>query len=158
MLNKFKIIALITLAFAIVFFVCGMCFPLLSTETVLFKLRLQYEEITVFKSIKIFWELDELFLAIIISLFSFLTPVVEFVAIAVRILRGKTNKFFQQLDKWNMLDVFLVAILLLNYEMNSKIIVMKLGYGALYIALSVIFRIVTIMLLDIENKPRIQTN
>lgn len=75
----------------------------------------------------------------------------KYIELAVRILRNKTSKMLQNLDKWNMLDVFLVALLLLNFKMQSKIMVMDLKIGTTFIALAVIFRMLTISL--IANKP-----
>ena len=47
-----------------------------------------------------------------------------------------------------MIDVFLVAMLLLNFKMNSRFIVMRLEMGTNFIALAVLTRLVTILLLD----------
>jgi len=47
-----------------------------------------------------------------------------------------------------MLDVFLVALLLLNFKMDSNIIVMKLKIGTNFIALAVILRMLSSYLID----------
>jgi uncharacterized paraquat-inducible protein A len=142
-----KILGEMSLAFSITFFVLGMYFPLLSTCTKIV-MRFGYEEITVLKSIQMFFESKEYFLTIVIFLFTFLMPILEFTALLVRIFWNKTNRFLHHLDKWNMLDVFLVALLLLNFKMRSNIMVMQLKTGTTFIALSVIFRIITITLLN----------
>jgi uncharacterized paraquat-inducible protein A len=142
-----KILGIIALILSIVFFALGMYFPLLSTHTQIIW-KFGYEEITVLKSVRMFFEGKEYLLAIVILLFTFLMPVVEFTALIARIFRNNTNRFLQHLDKWNMLDVFLVALLLLNFKMQSNILVMQLKIGTTFIALSVIFRIFTITLLN----------
>jgi paraquat-inducible protein A len=147
-----KILGTMVLAFSIAFFALGMYFPLLSTHTQLV-FKFGYKEITVFKSIRMFFESKEYFLAIVIFLFTFLMPILEFISLLVRIFWNKTNRLLQHFDKWNMLDVFLVALLLLNFKMQSNIMVMQLKTGATFIALSVIFRIITITLL---NSPKIK--
>ncbi|MFC2119359.1 paraquat-inducible protein A, partial [Bacteroidota bacterium] len=55
----------------------------------------------------------------------------------------KTILILHSIDKWSMLDVFLVALLLLNFKMDSNIIVMKLKIGTTFIAVSVILRMLS---------------
>jgi len=51
-----------------------------------------------------------------------------------------------------MLDVFLVALLLLNYKMDTNIIVMKIRIGTSFLALSIIFRMLSsIFISKIQN-------
>ncbi|MDR1527823.1 MAG: paraquat-inducible protein A [Dysgonamonadaceae bacterium] len=142
-----KILGIIALTLTIVFFALGMYFPMLSTHTQIIG-KFGYKEITILKSVQMFFEGKEYLLAIVILLFTFLMPIVEFTALLVRIFRNNTNRFLQYLDKWNMLDVFLVALLLLNFKMHSNILIMQLKAGTTFIALSVIFRILTITLLN----------
>ena len=145
-----KILGTIAFTISIVFFGLGMYFPLLSThKQIIWKFG--YEKLTVFKSIKMFFESSEYFLAAIILLFTVLLPLVEYISLFFRIVFDKTSKALQHLDKWNMLDVFLVALLLLNFKINSNIIVMELKIGTTFIALAVIFRILTIILVT-NNK------
>jgi paraquat-inducible protein A len=150
--HKKKILGTATLIFSIVFFAMGMYFPLLSThKQIIFKFN--YTEISVFQSITMFWEDKEYFLAAIILLFTFIIPVIKYIELIFRTISNKeSTKTIQNLDKWNMLDVFLVALLLLNFKMNSNIIVMQLKIGTTFIALSVIFRILTISLMKNTNK------
>jgi hypothetical protein len=46
-----------------------------------------------------------------------------------------------------MLDVFVVALLLLNFKMQDGWIVMDMSLGSLFIALAVITRMLTIIIL-----------
>jgi uncharacterized paraquat-inducible protein A len=64
----------------------------------------------------------------------------------------KLSAILQPLDKWSMLDVFLVALLLLNFRMGSNIIVMKLKSGTTFIALSVIYRIISVHFINNVKK------
>lgn len=139
-----------SLTLSIAFFVLGMYFPILSTHTkIVFKF--DYEEINIFDSVKMFSESKDYFLAGVILIFTFIIPLVKYIELIIRILRNRTSKTLQYWDKWNMLDVFLVALLLLNFKMQSKVMVMDLKIGTTFIALSVIFRILTINLTT--NKP-----
>ena len=150
-----KITGIIALTLSITFFVLGMYFPLLSTHTQIIW-KFGYEEITVFKSAQLFYESKEYLLATVIVFFTVVIPVVEFSALTVRIFNSRTNRFLQHLDKWNMLDVFLVALLLLNFKMQSNIMVMQLKKGTTFVALSVIFRILAVIF--IANNKKINNN
>ena len=141
----------IVFLFSLVSFGLGMYFPIMITGTK-FILTWNSEPVTIFRTIGLFFDMEELLLGIIVLLFSVITPIVEYVAIGIRYFTGFSNVFLQQLDKWNMLDVFLVALLLLNYKMNSCFIVMSIGLGCMFVGLSVVFRIITIVLLDYKSK------
>ncbi|MDR2129746.1 MAG: paraquat-inducible protein A [Odoribacteraceae bacterium] len=148
-----KTLGLFAFALSVAFFALGMYFPLLSThKQIVFKFG--YEEITVFDSVQLFFTEREYFLAIVILLFTFIIPVLKYVELTIRISRGKTSKTLQNLDKWNMLDVFLVALLLVNFKIQSNIMVMQLKIGTTFIALAVIFRILTITCIANDNKPK----
>ena len=64
--------------------------------------------------------------------------------------RFKNN--FPSIDKWNMLDVFLVALLLLNFKMNGAIMAMDLEIGTTFIALAVLTRMFTIIAIEQLSK------
>jgi uncharacterized paraquat-inducible protein A len=142
-----KIISIITLSLSILFFAMGVYFPLLSTKQQVLGVVLKYKEVNLFDSIIMFFENKEYLLAVIILIFTFIFPVFKYIELIIRTILNKTNNAMQHLDKWNMLDVFLVALLLLNFKMNSGIIVMQLMTGTTFIALAVIFRILTISLI-----------
>jgi uncharacterized paraquat-inducible protein A len=142
-----KIISIITLTLSILFFAMGVYFPLLSTKQQILGVVLKYREVNLFDSIVMFFEDKEYLLAAVILVFTFIFPVFKYIELVVRTILNKTNNVMQHLDKWNMLDVFLIALLLLNFKMNSNIIVMQLMTGTTYIALAVIFRILTISLI-----------
>ena len=141
-----RILGITALTLSIVFFGLGMYFPLLSTYTqVIFKFG--YEEVTVFRSIAMFFESGEYLLAGVILVFAVILPIAKYIELFFdMILNKKIGRIKHELDRWNMLDVFLVALLLLNFKMNSNIVVMELGIGTTFIALAVIFRIVTLTL------------
>ena len=150
-----KIICSITLLLSIVFFILGVSFPLLSTKQQILGIVLDYQEINLFDSIVIFFNDKEYLLAAIILIFTFIVPVVKYFDLIRRLLLNKTDIAMSNLDKWNMLDVFLVALLLLNFKINSNIVVMKLQIGTTFITLAVLFRILMIYMMTNYNKKRI---
>ncbi|MDR0294940.1 MAG: paraquat-inducible protein A [Prevotellaceae bacterium] len=49
----------------------------------------------------------------------FILPVFKYIELIIRVSKNKTSKILQNLDKWNMLDVFLVALLILNFKLHQ---------------------------------------
>lgn len=142
-----KKIGIVTLVFSIVFFCLGVYFPLLSTKTRILGINWSYETLNLFDSIWLFFKDKEYFLAAVILTFTFIMPIIEYIRLTLIVTLKKGSNRRRHLDKWNMLDVFLVALLLLNFKMNASFIVMDLRMGTTFIALAVIFRILTISLL-----------
>ncbi|MDR1973611.1 MAG: paraquat-inducible protein A, partial [Bacteroidales bacterium] len=108
--NFSQILGIVTLIFSIVFFGLGVCFPLLSTHKQLIFIKFDYDEINLLDSIAMFFDDREYFLAAVILIFTFILPILKYIELTIRILRNKTTKILQNLDKWNMIDVFLVAL------------------------------------------------
>lgn len=150
---KNRLIVVFFLLSSIVFFVLGLCYPILATKQQVFGLVLTQQSVKLFDSVKMFFESGDYLLATIIFLFTIALPIVKFFELTNRIVPFiKTSKrvssILHKLDKWSMLDVFLVALLLLNFKMDSNIIVMKLKAGTTFIALSIIFRMFVSVLID----------
>ncbi|MCB0537476.1 MAG: paraquat-inducible protein A [Bacteroidetes bacterium] len=142
------------LLISIVFFVLGLLYPLFSTKQQVLGIVLKYKEVRLFDSIRMFYESNDYLLSLIILLFTIILPIIKFIELTNRIhkfinIPKKINNFLHFIDKWSMLDVFLVALLLLNFKMDSNIIVMKLKIGTTFIALSVIIRMLSSNLIEI---------
>ena len=120
----------------------------MSTKYQVLNIPLKSQEITLFDSIRMFWSDGEYLVSVIIFCFTFLLPSLKYVELGLKICTTKKYKALKEIDKWNMIDVFLVALLLLNLKMNSSFIVMQLEMGTNYIALAVLTRILTIVTLD----------
>jgi len=96
----------------------------------------------------LFYENDDYFLSIIILLFTIVLPIIKFFELLNRKyeflkLKKKVSNFLHSIDKWSMLDVFLIAILLVNFKMDSSIIIMQVKIGTTFIAVSVILRMLS---------------
>ena len=143
-----KVLGIMFLTLSILFFGLGVHFPLLSTKTRILGINWSYEALNLFDSISFFFKSKEYLLATIILVFTFIIPASKYIELIFRLIQNKVGTISQHLDKWNMLDVFLVALLLLNFKMNSNIIVMELRIGTTFISLAVIFRIITISIIS----------
>lgn len=115
-------IALMLLA-AMGLFVSGIFLPF----TVVTKLWLFENQISVYRGLIILWKAGELFLFFILFVFTICFPFVKINALlALWLYPGLTAdqartfyKFVSNLGKWSMLDVFVVAILVLTIKSSG---------------------------------------
>jgi paraquat-inducible protein A len=100
------------------------------------KLWLFENQISVCKGLVILWQNDELFLFLILFVFTICFPFVKVNALlALWLYPGLTSeqsknfyKFVSHLGKWSMLDVFVVAILVLTVK-STGVASIKIGVG-----------------------------
>ena len=108
------------LVMALAFFVAGIFRPF----TAVTKLWLFENQISVFDGLIALWQASELFLFLILFVFTLVFPFVKINAMLVlwlypRLEREHARKLFQFVShrgKWSMLDVFVVAILVLTVK------------------------------------------
>ena len=102
------------------FFVAGIFLPF----TAVTKLWLFENQISVYRGLIVLWKEGELFLFLILFVFTICFPFVKMNALLALWLypgltaeRAKTSfKFVSHMGKWSMLDVFVVAILVLTVK------------------------------------------
>lgn len=150
--NVRRCIALAFLVASVVLFILGLTHPLMSTKYQVLNVRIRSQYVSLFDSVSMFWSSGDYLISSIILVFTFILPVTKYFELGLMLLTGKTFRLLNRVDKWNMIDVFLVSLLLLNFKMNSNFIVMNLESGTTFIALAVLTRLVTIFLSeDLED-------
>ena len=152
-MNLYRVISSILHCVSIICFGLGLYFPILTSKVQIMGLNFRQEYINIFSSIQLFFNTGDYLIAIIIFLFTIIAPIAKYCELTYKLLVGppvndtKTIILLQNIDKWNMLDVFVVALLLLNFKMQDGWIVMDMSLGSLFIALAVITRMLTIIIL-----------
>lgn len=141
-----RFIAMAFLVASVVLFILGLTHPLMSTKYQVLNVRIRSQYVSLFDSVSMFWSSGDYLISSIILVFTFILPVTKYFELGLMLLTGKTFRLLNRVDKWNMIDVFLVSLLLLNFKMNSNFIVMNLESGTTFIALAVLTRLVTIFL------------
>ena len=146
--DDLKIITIVLVfLISIVFFILGITTPILSTKMDLFGIGFNKKEVNLIDSVKLFYDSKDYFLSVIILIFTFVLPAIKYIELLIKlIIKRYKNSYL--LDKWNMLDVFIVALLLVNFKMGDSLIVMKLQLGTAFLSISVITRILVIELID----------
>jgi len=138
-------IGIILLTLSIVFFILGLSYPILMTKKHVIGITLSADNVWLFTSIKYFFTEGEILLGIIILVFTVIFPIFKYLELINRFTRliptnSKIQKFLSYTDKWSMLDVFIVALLIMNYKMDSEIVSMQIKIGTTFLAGSILLR------------------
>jgi len=126
------IVIVLMLVLAVAFFVAGIFLPFTSVT----KLWLFQNQVSVYHGLIILWQAGEMFLFLILFVFTVCFPFVKLTAMLVlwlwpRLDVGHARKLFHfvsNMGKWSMLDVFVVAILVLTIK-SSGVANIKVGVG-----------------------------
>jgi paraquat-inducible protein A len=121
-------------------FLAGIFLPF----TAVTKLWLFENQISVVRGLAVLWHADEIFLFLILFVFTICFPFVKINALlALWLYPGLTAdqartffKFVSHLGKWSMLDVFVVAILVLTVK-STGLASIKVGSGFFFFFVSV---------------------
>jgi paraquat-inducible protein A len=122
-------------------FIAGIILPF----TAVTKLWLFENQVSVSRGLVVLWKADELFLFLILLVFTICFPFVKINALlALWLYPGLTAeqarsffKFVSHLGKWSMLDVFVIAILVLTIK-SSGVASIKVGSGFYLFFVSVV--------------------
>lgn len=136
---------------AVVTYMLGMYFPIMATKNQFSVFVLSYQELRLFDTVILFWRAREYFLSIVILAFTVFLPTVKYFDLLIKIYpRSNTAgfRYFHFPDKWSMLDVFFVAVLLVNFKLNSSFIVVELEAGVTYLAVSILLRMGAAQILE----------
>lgn len=108
-----------------------------------------YTETRLWDSILYFWYGQEYFLATVICFFTIIFPIFKFIHLGASLFFPpfKKMKLFSLShyisDKWSMLDVFIIALVIFHLKMNSYVVVTSLQPGTTFLALSIILRMLS---------------
>ena len=134
------IVIIVMLLAAVCFFVAGIFLPFTSVT----KLWLFQNQISVYHGLIILWQAGELFLFLILFVFTVCFPFVKLTTMLVLWLyprletdnARKMYHFVSNMGKWSMLDVFVIAILVLTIK-SSGVAHIQVGVGFFLFFLSV---------------------
>lgn len=139
-----KPIALLLLFTSLLFFIMGFLFPLLQSGYGIGPLVLKRDYVYLHTSFRFFFDKGEPFIGLILLFFTIIFPVLKYIFLFVTLFGRKLpnhrnmNTLLEIINKWAMLDVFVVAVLILNMKFDSTIIVSKLEHGTTLFAISIV--------------------
>lgn len=131
------------LVLAIAFYFTGLFSPLYETE----KLKIFGDEVSLWESVGLLFDYEEYYLGILVFTFTVLFPVAKFVSLILEFMvpdfsNSALFRIFYSIGKFSMLDVFIVAVFLLNMRFGSVFVSMKLQEGIVFFSVSVILSLV----------------
>ena len=141
--------ALVILLISAFFFVLGFLFPLLQTGYGIGFIRLKTEYIYLSSAFRFFFDQGEIFIGFLLLFFTIIFPVLKYIFLFITLLGKKLPRHHLMataldiINKWSMLDVFVVALVILNMKFDSLIIVSKLESGTTLFAISVALMMVS---------------
>ncbi|MGB0862879.1 MAG: paraquat-inducible protein A [Saprospiraceae bacterium] len=150
-----KILPITLFTLSIGCFVLGLINPILHSSMFL---GLKTQDIYLFGSVEYFYEEGEWFIGSILLIFTFIFPILKYIVVFSKIIEKNfkgsrlLDVFIEIINKWAMLDVFVVALIIINMKMSSIIIVSKLQIGTTYFAASVILLMTCSLYLKYQTK------
>lgn len=138
---------------SIICFALALYFPIFSTKTSILGFVLEEDTMRIIDSVSLFWEEGDVFLALVILIFTIIFPMLKYIDLGIRLffndlIPKRLVSVLKALDKWSMLDVFLVALLIMNFKLDTSMIAMKLEIGTTCIAIAVVLRMLTSHFID----------
>ncbi len=142
--NDKRWIALMVLVASLIFFIMGFMFPLLQSGISIGPFMIKSDYIYISSSFNYFFDKGEVFVGFLLLFFTIIFPIAKYIFLFLTLLgkklprHGAVATALEIINKWSMLDVFVVAVLILNMKFDSDFIVSKLGSGTTLFALSVL--------------------
>jgi paraquat-inducible protein A len=141
---------------SILFFILGLLFPIFSTQWVIDIWGWYTNKVYLINSLMYFLEKGDAFLGCIIILFTLIVPFLKFIVYANYILKDFTStnlsKILGAVNKWSMLDVFILALVLLYMKSTSFWIEMEIQKGTYFFTFSIIFQCICSTLLMFSER------
>jgi paraquat-inducible protein A len=146
-----RLIAAIFLLTSFIFFVLGLMYPIMTTEVLM---GLKTQEVFLPSSVTYFFDAGDYFIGTLILLFSMVFPGLKYLLLLLKIVKiwqPKSNiikAIFDLFNKWAMLDVFVVALVIINMKFDSILVATKLSSGTTYFAISVLLLVFCTLILS----------
>lgn len=143
-----RTIALLLLLISLLFFGLGFMYPLLQSGFGIGPFVLKKDYIYIGTSFRYFFDKGEVFIGLLLLFFTIIFPALKYIFLFATLLGKRfprhhaVSTAMEIINKWAMLDVFVVAVLILNMKFDSTFIVSKLGNGTTLFAISVILLMV----------------
>lgn len=150
---KAKHLAILTFFASLGFFIAGLTNPIMGSKLFL---AINRPDVYLWTSVKGFFQDGEWFIASLLFLFTFLLPIVKYLFLGSRLLLKKHNErihyWLEIVNKWAMLDVFVLAVVIVNLKFESLIIVTEIRSGTTFFIISILLLMTTSFLLSRMQK------
>lgn len=137
-----KYVAIILYLLSIILFILGLINPILKNDTMMGLMGENF--IYLIDSIEYFYAEQEYFIGTIILIFTFIFPTLKYVFVGFRLMNVQflQKKWVESLveivNKWAMLDVFVIALIIVNMKFNTLLVSTSIEIGTSFFAISVL--------------------
>ena len=138
----------------------GYISPLYHSE----KFYLIHKDVSLIETIQLLFDYQEFYLGILLVLFTFVFPVAKFITIYLAPILKSHNKIIKvsaELNKWSMLDVFVVSLILINFKFAGGLVQIQIQSGLIFFSLSIILMALNFYLIrknfNIPNHPTLNS-
>ena len=146
---------------SLLFFLLGFMYPLLQSGFGIGPFTIKSDYVYISTSFRYFFDKGEVFIGLLLLFFTIIFPIIKYVFLFLTLMgrklprHGAVATALEIINKWSMLDVFVVAVLILNMKFDSSIIVSKLEIGTTLFAISVLFLMTSSFIARkmIDDKP-----
>ena len=151
-----KMIVLLIYLASITLFIFAVQKPIMGTEILM---GLKSSEVYLTDSIEYFFENGDWFLGTIILLFTFILPILKYLFVGTQVFRiplprGQwVHNILEVINKWAMLDVFIVALLIMTFKFETTIMSNYVMIGTNLFAASIILLMISSYLLKKGRAP-----
>jgi len=139
--KRIYIIAVVVYIVSVIFFIMGITHPIMGSEVLL---GLKSSEIYLIDSFEYFYKREEFVLGTILLVFTIILPIAKYLFLMVMLLKVSLPNLrwihhtLEIVNKWAMLDVFIVALLIMTFKFESTLIDNYVMIGTTYFAVSII--------------------
>lgn len=143
--------AVLLLLASILFFVLGFMYPLLQSGFSIGPFTIKRDYVFLSTSFRYFFDKGELFIGLLLLFFTIIFPILKYIFLILTLAGRRfprhhwVGDILEVINKWAMLDVFVVAVLILNMKFDSNIIISKLEVGTTLFAVSVVLLMICSM-------------
>ena len=126
------------------FFILGFMYPLLRTGFGIGPFTIKEDYVYISTSFRYFFDNGEVFIGLLLLFFTIIFPIIKYIFLFLTLSGRKMPRHtaiataLEIINKWSMLDVFVIAVLILNMKFGSAIIVSRLESGTTLFAISVL--------------------
>jgi len=126
---------------SLLFFALGLYFPIMKAEILL---GLKEDSSYLTSAVSYFYKEGDYFIGTLILVFCLILPVGKYIFIGLNVAGVDMSRFkllhhiLELIAKWALLDVFVVALVIVNMKFDSLIIKTQLAVGTTFFALSIL--------------------
>lgn len=136
---------------SLLFFCLGLYYPIMKAE-ILLGLKEDFSYLT--SAVSHFYKEGDYFIGTLILVFCLILPVGKYIFIGLNVAGVDMSRFkllhhiLEFIAKWAMLDVFVVALVIVNMKFDSLLIKTQLAVGTTFFALSILLLAVLAYILN----------